>query len=81
MALLNRAITLDPGFAKALSSAAWCYSFVLITGWSDDPEADRRQGLELAQRALRLGGDHPDVLSNTARPCGSWDRAWSPPSP
>jgi TolB-like protein len=66
LALLKRAMTLDPRFAMAVSSAAWCHSFILICGWSDDPEAQRRQGLDLAQRALRLGGDDPDVLSNTA---------------
>ncbi len=66
LALLNRALALDPRFAMAASSAAWCHSFIRVCGWSDDPDADRRQGLELAQRALRLGGDDPDVLSNTA---------------
>ncbi len=66
LALLNRAITLDPRFAMALSSAAWCYSFILMNGWSDDPEAHRRQGLDLAQSALRIGSDDPDVLTNTA---------------
>ena len=66
LAMLNRAITLDARFAMATSSAAWCHSFILIFGWSDDPEVHRRQGLELAQRSLRLGSDDPDVLTNTA---------------
>jgi adenylate cyclase len=66
MALLDRTIALDPRYAMAASSAAWCHSFILVSGWSDDREACRRQGLGLAQRALRLGSDDPDVLANTA---------------
>jgi adenylate cyclase len=66
LALLDRAVALDPRFAKAASSAAWCHSFISVCGWSDDPEAHRAQGLDLAQRALRLGADDPDVLANTA---------------
>lgn len=66
LTLFSRAVTLDPRFAMAASSAAWCHSFILIHGWSDDPESHRRQGLDLARQSLRLGGDDPDVLSNTA---------------
>jgi TolB-like protein len=66
LALLNRAIALDPRFAMAASHAAWCHSFILVNGWSEDPEAHRRQGLDLARRSLRLGSDDPDVLSDTA---------------
>lgn len=66
LALLNGAVILDPRFAMAASSAAWCHSFILVCGWSDDPEAHRREGLELAHHALRLSNDDPDVLTATA---------------
>ena len=66
LALLNRAIALDPRFALALSTAAWCHSFILINSWSDDSKVHRREGVALAHRSLRVGGDDPDVLTNTA---------------
>jgi cytochrome c-type biogenesis protein CcmH/NrfG len=36
-------------------------------GWSDAPESSRRTALDFAARALRAGGDDPDVLANVAR--------------
>jgi TolB-like protein len=55
LTLLDRAIALDLRFAMAASSAAWCHSFILVCGWSDDPAASRRKGLDLAQRAAGTG--------------------------
>jgi adenylate cyclase len=34
-----------------------------VNGWTDDPEATRRKGVELCRRALQAAGDDPEVLS------------------
>jgi len=57
---------LDPDYAPALAQAAGCHSQILASGWSSDPESHRRQGHELAARALRDGGDDPGVLAQVA---------------
>jgi adenylate cyclase len=62
-ALLERAIARDPDYALALGSASFCRSLLLPMGFSDDQEGDRRKSLDLAQRALRNGGDDPQVLA------------------
>jgi len=61
--LFDKAIARDPDYALALGSASFCHSLLLPMGFSDDPEADRRVSLDLAQRALRHGGDDPQVLA------------------
>ncbi len=61
--LLDQAIALDQNYALAFSLAAYCHAQVVVTGWSDDPEMHRRLAVDLAQRALRVGGDDAEVLS------------------
>jgi adenylate cyclase len=61
--LLARAIERDPRYGLALAMAAFCHSLLFCSGWADDPEASRRQGIELAQRALQVAGDDPAVLA------------------
>ena len=64
--LLDRAIALNPDFGPALAASAACRNVLVIFGWSDDPERDRRRGAELAYRAVRVGGDDAYVLSFAA---------------
>jgi len=64
--LLERALLLDPDYAPALAQAAGCHSQLLSSGWASDPDYHRRQGHELAARALRDGGDDPGVLAQVA---------------
>jgi TolB-like protein/Flp pilus assembly protein TadD len=64
--LLQRALLLDPDYAPALAQAAGCHSQILSSGWASDPDYHRRQGHELAARALRDGGDDPGVLAQVA---------------
>ena len=61
--LFEKAIARDPEYALALASASFCRSLLLPMGFSDDPDADRRGALDFAQRALRYGGDDPQVLA------------------
>ncbi|HEV2531959.1 TIR domain-containing protein [Phenylobacterium sp.] len=64
--LLDRAIALDPDFALALSQSAVCRRQVIEHGWCDDPEAHRRRGLALAERALGLANEDARVLAQVA---------------
>jgi adenylate cyclase len=72
--LLNRAIALDPDFAPALALAAICHRVIFNFHWSDDRENDRRQGVQLAHRALRNSGDDATVLANVASVLGFLER-------
>jgi len=51
--LLGRGHRLDPDFAPALALAAACHHFVHLFEWSDDPRANRREGVDLAYRWSR----------------------------
>jgi tetratricopeptide (TPR) repeat protein len=64
--LLNRAIALDPDYGVALGVAAVCHQFIHGGEWSDDPDANRRQGIELAHRALKAAGDDANALAYAA---------------
>src|SRR5262249_51972290 len=37
-----------------------------VNGWEESPEANRREGIDLARRALHGAGDDPFVLGNSA---------------
>jgi TolB-like protein len=64
--LANRAIALDPDYGEALAIAASCNRIVADYGWADDPDANRRQAIELAHRALSAAGDNSTVLARIA---------------
>jgi tetratricopeptide (TPR) repeat protein len=46
--------------------AAICHADLDVAGWTDDEDANRAAGLELARRALQAAGNYPDVLCNVA---------------
>ena len=69
--LLGRAIDRDPRFAPALALAAWQHQQIDVGGWSEDREANRRAGIELARRALQVAGDDPSVLAPVAHTLAS----------
>ena len=64
--LLEQAIARDPRYGPALAWAAICCYRMLDDGRSEDPEADRRKGIDFARRALEVAGDDPGVLANAA---------------
>lgn len=64
--LLNRAIALDPNNGPALALAASCHRTIVLYGWSDDADSNRRQGLEFASRVLKAAGDDATVLASVA---------------
>jgi adenylate cyclase len=61
--LLGHAIERDPHYGPALALAAHCHQGLEVNGWSEDPEATRRTGIDLARRALRSAPNDPNVLA------------------
>ena len=64
--LLGRAIERDPHYGLALALAAQCHQNLHVNGWTNDPEANRREGLDLSRQALRLASGDPNVLGHSA---------------
>ena len=52
--LLGRAIERDPHYGPALALAAHCHHLLEVNGWTDDPEANRSKGIDLARQAVRV---------------------------
>jgi TolB-like protein len=65
--LLNRALAIDPGNGRALGLAAYCQYVAVVSGWSEDPAAGRRQAIELAQRAVRVADDDAVAVASAAQ--------------
>jgi adenylate cyclase len=64
--LLGQAIERDPQFGSALALAAWCHVQCDSYGWANDRIRNRRDGFDLAQRAVRVANDDPAVLASAA---------------
>src|SRR6516165_4639485 len=64
--LLDQAIERDPHYGPALALAAVFHGTLWIAGWSEDPEADRRSGTDLAWRALQVAREDPVTLVHAA---------------
>jgi TolB-like protein len=64
--LLELAIARDPHYGPALVWAAVCHVLRCTDGISQNPAADRRDGISFARRALRVAADDPDILANAA---------------
>ncbi|MEE9129551.1 MAG: adenylate/guanylate cyclase domain-containing protein [Phycisphaerales bacterium] len=52
LALLEKAIAIDPNFAPATAYAAWCYEQRVVRGWSTAAESDIEKGVKLARAAI-----------------------------
>jgi len=61
--LLGRAIERDQNYAPALGSAALCHMQLHVSGWSKDVDQDRREGVNLARRALQVADGDPSVFA------------------
>ncbi len=61
LALLDRAIALDPGYAHAHAWKACTLGQTWIHGWCEDPAATQRQIAEELDRALALDDNDSDV--------------------
>jgi TolB-like protein/cytochrome c-type biogenesis protein CcmH/NrfG len=65
--LIERAVDMDPNYAEALAQACVCHQLLFIMGWSETPGQTRQKTIEFADRALRTGGEDPEILANVAR--------------
>jgi adenylate cyclase len=61
--LLEQAIERDPHYGPALALASHCHCQIAANDWLDGLEATRREGIDLARRALRSAPDDPEVLA------------------
>jgi TolB-like protein len=69
LGLLDQAIERDPDFGPALAWASICHIFIDSVdsiGGCDDPNDNRRKGLQRGRRALQVAGDDPAILANAA---------------
>jgi adenylate cyclase len=64
--LLEQALNRDPRYGPALALAADCRVSIHANDWTNDLEATRREGINLARRALGVAGDDAYVLANAA---------------
>ena len=64
--LLGQALQFDPYYAPALGLAAVSHQNLHLNGWGEDPERERQQSVDFARRALRVAGDDPYPLCDTA---------------
>jgi tetratricopeptide (TPR) repeat protein len=64
--LVERALERDLSYGSALGVATRCHCNIYACGWTNDLEATRNEGIELARRALRVAGDDPFILANAA---------------
>jgi tetratricopeptide (TPR) repeat protein len=62
IALLERAIGINPEFAPAIAYAAWCYEKRITIGLPPLTEDDKKRCLGLVQAALSYGRDDPVVV-------------------
>jgi TolB-like protein len=63
---VREALALDPAYAPALATGAYCHAQRFFQGWMDDPEEEKVQGLRLAARAVELAKDDASVLCMAA---------------
>ena len=64
--LLGDAIKRDPHYGTALAWASGVHTQLDINGWAEDREAARREGVDLAHRALQAAPDDPEALGVSA---------------
>jgi TolB-like protein/tetratricopeptide (TPR) repeat protein len=61
--LFKKAIELDPDFASAYGTAAWCHFWRKVNGWMIDPKREAAEATRLARRAVELGRDDAVALA------------------
>src|SRR5262249_12079531 len=64
--LAEQALERDPHYGSALAVAIGCQCGIYLGVWTNDLEATRKEGIDLARRALRVAGDDPYVLADAA---------------
>jgi class 3 adenylate cyclase/TolB-like protein/tetratricopeptide (TPR) repeat protein len=67
IALLERALAIDPDYEIALRDKAKWYAYLVADGFSSDPSADLSTALKAADRALQLSPNDANALGRKAR--------------
>ena len=62
VALLKRALSIDPSSASAAALIGWCWGLQRVQGWGPVSEAEVAEAVRLARQAIEAGKDDPDVL-------------------
>ena len=57
----NKAIELDPEFARAYANLALSYAYDVLNGWTDTPEKNLKLAKELSQQAIELDNELAQV--------------------
>ncbi len=57
----ERAIALDPGYARAYANVGQTHADDVVFGWSDDPEKSRQLALQAVSQALQLDDSVPQA--------------------
>jgi adenylate cyclase len=68
--LAGQALNRDPNYGSALAVAVYCQCHIYGNGWTNDLEAARHEGIDLARRALHVAGDDPFVLATAGQALG-----------
>ena len=63
LALLEKALTIDPQYPLALSLAGWCHAQRSVYNWAEDIAASQTIARSLAERAAEMNGDDPFILA------------------
>jgi TolB-like protein/Tfp pilus assembly protein PilF len=63
--LFKKAIELDPDYASAYGTAAWCHFWRKVNGWMVDPAHEIAEGARLARRGIELGRDDAVALTRS----------------
>jgi TolB-like protein len=66
LGLFEHAIAIDPHYGPALAWAAICHRQLVINGWAEALDANRRKACDLARLALHATQNDPSVLANAA---------------
>ena len=62
IALLRRALAIDPSCAPAAALIGWCWGFQRVQDWGPVSVAEAAEAVRLARLALEVGKDDPDAL-------------------
>jgi TolB-like protein len=59
---IEQALAIDPTYAAAMALAAYCRAQLVHQGWTQDLDAEAKEGLRLVSRAIEFGKDDGNVF-------------------
>jgi len=64
--LAHRALELDPRFGSAAAHAGVCHMINVASGYSNDPQFDRKEAVRLVRLALSIDDGDPETLARAS---------------